>query len=174
MQGPPYRNAIFDIVNVLHNIFTHSPQKLRSWLGAAAALLREHLQEKHREGFIVAKGNQCNRNRRCEAADCDGHNQGAKGTEGVDAAPYSAAAKEATRAAGGKDLAQDLGSDGGGSSFDSAGARQVCIPTAEEEGLPLPAAATMRFLAAMDEGYVGSIREENSRARRRAARGGAG
>lgn len=50
---------------------------------------------------------------------------------------------------------------------DKVTGQQTCIPTAEEEGLPLPAAMTLRFLAAMDEGYVGSRREENARLRRR-------
>lgn len=59
------------------------------------------------------------------------------------------------------------GGGGGAKSVMWNGAGQICIPTAEEEGLPLPAAMTLRFLAAMDEGYVGSMREENARSKKK-------
>lgn len=41
--------------------------------------------------------------------------------------------------------------------------RPICSLTGEQEELPLPAAMTLRFLSTMDEGYVGSMREENAR-----------
>ncbi|CAM9910475.1 unnamed protein product, partial [Discosporangium mesarthrocarpum] len=51
----------------------------------------------------------------------------------------------------------------------------VCPGSGEEEGLPLPAVMTLRFLAAMDEGYLGAIREERDAQQvARAGRGGAG
>lgn len=174
-------------------------QKLRSWLGSAAVLLREHLQEQHREGSVVSDSNQCELNRGCGRAGCGGGTGtgSGRGRGGAAAASGSAtitacrAAGEATEEAGGGAVpaAGEEGTADGGSSRETgeggpgpgpersgggdhesgkgAGTGQTCAPTAEEEGLPLPAAMTLRFLAAMDEGYVGSRREENARLRRR-------
>lgn len=236
-------------------------------MGKASVLLRVHLQEKHREGSIIAEGNQCQLNEGCSTAKCSnggvggsgsgclgggaGRNKGgleaalpggersgggrgggegrgkseggsvsgdgeavaaaegggAEEVEGGDAAsPRPAAAapaavvgvasaasdkgfvRDAAHGKGGKrGLNIDVGGDGERSSIsplsaavgEAAGGSgawssegQVCVPTAEEEGLPLPAAMTLRFLAAMDEGHVGSMREENERLRRKGGRGG--
>lgn len=74
-------------------------------------------------------------------------------------------------AGGGEDKRCKEAAGGGGGGVAKSvmwnGAGQICIPTAEEEGLPLPAAMTLRFLAAMDEGYVGSMREENARSKKK-------
>eukprot|EP00904_Undaria_pinnatifida_P004520 jgi/Undpi1/14069/HiC_scaffold_9.g03720.m1 len=226
-------------------------------------------EEKHREGSIIAEGNQCQLNEGCSTAKCSnggvggsgsgclgggaGRNKGgleaalpggersgggrgggegrgkseggsvsgdgeavaaaegggAEEVEGGDAAsPRPAAAapaavvgvasaasdkgfvRDAAHGKGGKrGLNIDVGGDGERSSIsplsaavgEAAGGSgawssegQVCVPTAEEEGLPLPAAMTLRFLAAMDEGHVGSMREENERLRRKGGRGGGG
>lgn len=167
-------------------------------------LLREHLQEQHREGSIIAEGNQCQRNRGCKAANCAssraGTRRGGRGAGGIGAEETAVGSQGSRGILGthlrgtgmelvdGKDshrLAENGGSsleaggggedkrligaagDGGAKSVMWNGAGQICIPTAEEEGLPLPAAMTLRFLAAMDEGYVGSMREENARSRKR-------
>lgn len=157
----------------------------------AAVLLREHLQDKNREGSLVAEGNQCYRNRGCELANCGGRRSalgdttstviGARSLElgkrdnieplsGVVEATVEVDdggfdGEEGFRNRGGRYCAD--GPRGESISSDRTGqASQVCVPTAEEEGLPLPATVTMRFLAAMDEGYIGSILEESSRARR--------
>lgn len=157
-------------------------------------LLREHLQEQQREGSIIAEGNQCQRNKGCKASSCASSraggrrgfgttpSRGARG-DGSGAVPARGAQKdentETVCPAGGGGVVGEGGSqeegkqklvgrsgvDGGSVTWNGAG--QICIPTSEEEGLPLPAAMTLRFLAAMDQGYVGSMREENARARRK-------
>lgn len=140
-------------------------------------LLREHLQEQHREGSIVSEGNQCKLNRGCDRADCAGTGRGRGGTaEGGITACLAAAGQviegegegEGAPAAAGEE--GSAGGGGGKAREGGAGTGQTCVPTAEEEGLPLPAAMTLRFLAAMDEGYVGSRREENARLKRRRTR----
>eukprot|EP00752_Nemacystus_decipiens_P006169 g5566.t1 len=168
-------------------------EKLRSWLGSAAVLLREHLQDQHREGSVVSEGNQRKLNRGCNRAGCGGTGTGTgRGRGGTAAAPEGAftacppagevsqeTRERAVSAAGaegsgdGGSVSRETGEAGspvsrGGDrgSGVGAGAGQTCIPTAEEEGIPLPAAMTLRFLAAMDDGYIGSRREENARLRR--------
>lgn len=164
-------------------------QKLRLWLGSAAVLLREHLQGQHREGSVVSEGNQCHLNRGCDLARCSvgsaaeemGAAGGGSGGESVasGAAAESAAGEgEGLEAEGsGQEAGDQVSRDGSGAGATRTGTlrgQQTCVPTAEEEGLPLPAAMTLRFLAAMDEGYVGSRREENARLKRRMKEGGAG
>ncbi|CAM9149168.1 unnamed protein product [Pylaiella littoralis] len=182
-------------------------ERLRSWLGSAAVLLREHLQEQHREGSIVSEGNRCELNKGCDVANCgatgrEGMEGGAVGTTGCSAGgggrgggggdgggggganandaeaetpktTVSTVDGEVTLA--GDDVREKSNKEKRPSSFgdstrrgpDKGKGRQTCVPTAEEEGLPLPAAMTLRFLAAMDEGYIGSRREENARCQRR-------
>ena len=152
-------------------------------------LLREHLQEQHREGSVVSAGNQCKLNRGCDRAGCGGTDRGRRGgaAESGDATAACPPAGEVSQETGnrvasaaGEGIARDGGggreavrewsspssSRGGRGSGMRAGTGQTCAPTAEEEGLPLPAGMTLRFLAAMDEGYVGSRREENARLKR--------
>lgn len=185
-------------------------------------LLRDHLQEQHREGSIIAEGNQCQRNRGCKAARCatsraerksrsrrvplTGGGEGGgdaagtektvkaavgagetPGTEGTAATMSASVGEEFFAEDGGSrddgtDERRGSGGDGhrrddsgvGGSpkSIMWNGAGQICIPTAEEEGVPLPAALTLRFLAAMDEGYIGSMKEEIARQRKDRSSGG--
>ncbi|CAM9966985.1 unnamed protein product [Hapterophycus canaliculatus] len=183
-------------------------EKLRSWLGSAAVLLREHLQEQHREGSIISEGNQCQLNRGCDAANCAAMPRGREGAvrNGTAACPATAAAPAAPENVGGEGSETDgaarrargdaaATATGGGGGEDAIAAEgkqkpsssdgrpiarthlracQTCSPTAEEEGIPLPAAMTLRFLAAMDDGYVGSRREENARLERRRKEEGAG
>lgn len=158
----------------------------------ASVLLREHLQDKNREGSLVAEGNKCHRNRGCELANCNGRRSALGDTTSTvmggsslelvrgDIEPLSGAGEVTVEVGdGGLDGEEGFRDRGGGERYGADGPRgesissdragqasQVCIPTAEEEGLPLPATVTMRFLAAMDEGYIGSIQEESSRARR--------
>lgn len=77
----------------------------------------------------------------------------------------------------GQEVGEEVSRDGPGGEETRTGTlrgQQTCVPTAEEEELPLPAAMTLRFLASMDEGYVGSRREENARLKKRKKEGGAG
>ena len=177
-------------------------QRLKSWLGSAAVLLREHLQDQHREGSVVSEGNQCQLNRGCEKANCAtttacpeagaasaaaaaaaaiaaageaGEAEGvAQGEAQVAGAPADGEEVFAVGGGAGKTLSTGGASRGDRRSAEGAGMGQTCAPTAEEEGLPLPAVMTLRFLAAMDEGYVGSRREENARSKRRREEEGAG
>lgn len=182
-----------------------STQRLRSWLGSAAVLLREHLQEQHREGSILSEGNQFQFNRGCDMTNCFAtDSEGARGRVGTTGGPAGAAAAREGGVGGGgaqgnntevgtpepavstvdeevslaegvvirdRSNKENEPSSSNGSIETSRGSnkgtgQQTCMPTAEEEGLPLPAAMTLRFLAAMDEGYVGSMREENARLKR--------
>ncbi|CAM9646820.1 unnamed protein product, partial [Ectocarpus sp. 8 AP-2014] len=165
-------------------------EKLRSWLGSASVLLREHLQGQHREGSVVSEGNQCHLNRGCDLARCSGGGAaeeiGAAARRGGGGGSVaSGAAAESTAGegeglepeVGGQEIGEEVSRDGPGGVETRTGTlrgQQTCVPTAEEEGLPLPAAMTLRFLAAMDEGYVGSRREENARLKKRKKEGGAG
>lgn len=148
-------------------------------------LLREHLQGQHREGSVVSEGNHCKLNRGCDRAGCARAARGLGGaaSEGATTAlpaagepsgesgerGGSAAGEEGTAGGGGREAGGGDGEPprGGRESGRRAGTAQACVPSAEEEGLPPPAAMTLRFLAAMDEGYVGSRREENARLKRR-------
>ncbi|CAN0235721.1 unnamed protein product [Scytosiphon promiscuus] len=98
--------------------------------------------------------------------------EGAPGIGTTAACPAVAAA--ATGAGGDAGGAGRLSSGGGPVGWKGPVGGQACAPTAEEEGVPLPADMTLRFLAAMDEGYVGSRREENARLERRRKEDGAG
>lgn len=160
----------------LNLLCTNSAQALLSLMDDASVLLREHLRDKNREGSLVAEGNQFHRNRGCELANCNGHRSALGDTTSTvigarslelgkgDIEPLSGVV-EVDNGVGGRYCVDGL--SGESISSDRTGqASQVCVPTAEEEGLPLPATVTMRFLAAMDEGYIGSILEESSRARR--------
>ncbi|CAN0281651.1 unnamed protein product [Ectocarpus sp. 12 AP-2014] len=165
-------------------------EKLRSWLGSAAVLLREHLQGQHREGSVVSEGNQCHLNRGCDLARCSGGGAveemgtAAGGDSGGGSVASGAAAESTTGEGeglepevGGQEMGEEVSRDGpsrGGARTGTLRGQHTCVPTAEEEGLPLPAAMTLRFLAAMDEGYVGSRREENARLKKRKKEAGAG
>lgn len=153
-------------------------------------LLREHLQGQHREGSIVSERNLCKLNRGCDRAGCGGNGRHRRGgtaeggtTACLAAGEVSAGAGAGAVSAGGEE--RSVGGGGGGGSGETSGRQPprgdrgsdkatetgaTCVPTAEEEGLPLPAAMTLRFLAAMDEGYIGSRREENARLKRRRMR----
>ncbi len=175
-------------------------QRLKSWLGSAAVLLREHLQDQHREGSVVFEGNRCELNRGCERANCAAASAACPGAEAAAAGEAVEPGEANGSARGVQGGAHGTGASGDGeegfavgeestveklreaaprgggrrSGKGGQGMGQACVPTAEEEGLPLPAAMTLRFLAAMDEGYVGSMREENARSRRRREEEGAG
>lgn len=66
----------------------------------------------------------------------------------------------------GRDGGRDEGSRRWSDTWNSSDDGPICQPTGEQEGLPLPAMVTLRFLSAMDAGYVGSRREENARLRK--------